>query len=218
MSIPPPGQRKGRWRTRLFLLLFSILFLLLLLEGAVRIASALFFPLMLARDNKLGWRHNPNRSKYFTDEDGDRNLVVLNEFGHRGKSHGLPRNEGKHRILVLGDSFTEAVAVAEDQVFTHLVEASDASLEVLNTGVSSWGTVQQYLYLRDEGLRFQPDVVLIMYYANDLTDNCMPYSPGIGPRPHALIDGEAVRIVEDYDEARFLRFLPPVPFRSFLSR
>jgi lysophospholipase L1-like esterase len=218
MSTPPPGQRKGHWRKRLLLLLFSTLFCLLLLEGAVRVASALFFPLMLTRDDKLGWRHNPNRSKYFTNEDGDRNLVVLNEFGHRGKAHGLARAGGKHRILVLGDSFTEAVAVGEDQVFTRLVEASDADLEVLNTGVSSWGTVQQYLYLRDEGLRFHPDLVLVMYYANDLTDNCMPYSPGIGPRPHAVIEGEAVRIVEDYDEVRFLRFLPPVPFRSFLSR
>ena len=218
MSTTPPGKRKGRWRTRLLLLLFSTLFVLLLLEGAVRVASALFFPLMLARDNKLGWRHNPNRSKYFTNEDGERNLVVLDEFGHRGKGHGLARTAGKHRILVLGDSFTEGVAVGEDQVFTRIVEASDPDLEVLNTGVSSWGTVQQYLYLRDEGLRFQPDLVVVMYYSNDLTDNCIPYSPGIGPRPHAVIEGEAVKIVEDYDEARFLRFLPPVPFRSFLSR
>ena len=202
----------------MLLLLFSTLFCLLLLEVAVRLASALFFPLMLARDDKLGWRHNPNRSKYFTNEDGERNLVVLNEYGHRGKAYGLRRTGGKYRILVLGDSFTEAVAVGEDQVFTRIVEASAPDLEVLNAGVSSWGTVQQHLYLRDEGLRFQPDLVLVMYYSNDLTDNCMPYSPGIGPRPHAVVEDGAVKIVEDYDEARFLRFLPPVPFRSFLSR
>jgi len=184
----------------------------------VRLASALFFPLMLARDDKLGWRHTSSRRKYFTNEDGERNLVILNEYGHRGREYGQARTAGKYRVLVLGDSFTEGVAVGEDQVFTRLLEASDPDLEVMNAGVSAWGTVQQYLYLRDEGIGFQPNRVLVMYYTNDLTDNCIPYSPGIGPRPHALIKDGSVEIVEDFDDARFVRFLPPVPFRSFLSR
>jgi lysophospholipase L1-like esterase len=218
MNTPPPIKRKDRWQRRLLLVLLSTLLGLLLLEGAVRVGSALFYPLMLARDARLGWRHGTNRSKYFTNEHGERNLVVLNEFGHRGRAHGVARTPGKYRVLVLGDSFTEGVAAGEEEVFTHLLEASGRNLEVLNTGVSSWGTVQEYLYLREHGLRFQPDLVLLMYYANDRTDNCIPYSPGIGPRPHAFIREGAVEIAEDYDDSRFVRFLPPVPFRSFLSR
>ncbi len=206
-----------RWSRRLGLLAGGSLLALLLLEGGLRLYSAWFFPRLMTTEARLGWRHSADRRKVFTNEDGERNLVVLNEHGHRGRPPG-ERREGRFRVLVLGDSFTEAVQVSETQVFTALLERADPSLELLNAGVGAWGTVQQLLYLRDHGLAFEPDLVLVMAYENDLVDSSLSYSPGIGPRPWArLVDGE-VQVVEQVDEREFLRFVAPVPFRSFLSR
>ena len=99
-----------------------------------------------------------------------------------------------------------------------LLEGSARDLEVINAGVGAYGTVQEYLYLREEGLRFDPDLVLLMFYANDLVDNCIACYPGIGPRPHATIEGGRIHIVEDFEDDAYLEFCMPAPFRSLLLR
>ena len=44
--------------------------------------------------------------------------------------------------------------------------------EIINTGVVGWGNDQEYLFLIDEGLRYEPDIVLLAFYTgNDMTDN-----------------------------------------------
>ena len=43
--------------------------------------------------------------------------------------------------------------------------------EVINTSVSGYGTDQQYLYLKERGIAYRPDVVLLLFYANDFANN-----------------------------------------------
>lgn len=197
--------------------LISSLLMLVALEAATRAYSALQFPMMRIPDDRLGWRHAADREKYFTNDHGQRNLVVQNSNGHRGTYFSKDRTPGTFRILVLGDSFTEAVQVSEAELFTTRLEASSDGWEVLNAGVGSYGTVQQYLYLVSEGLQFNPDLVLLMFYHNDLFENCLPYSPGIGPRPYARVDeGGAIRIVPELDYDSYAKFALQVPFWSGL--
>src|SRR5438876_2969796 len=85
----------------------------LLLEGSVRVYAELRFPKMMVLDDGLGWRHATNVKKVFKNEFGDRNLVLLDEFGNRGTGHAKKKKPGQYRILALGDSFTEGVQVAE---------------------------------------------------------------------------------------------------------
>ena len=139
------------------ILVVTALVMLLLLEGATRAYSAIAFPMMRVPDAALGWRHAADREKAFVNEHGESNLTVQNANGHRGTYYSSTRTPGKFRVLVLGDSFTEGSQVAEDQLFTAHLEAARSDWEVLNTGVGSYGTVQQYLYLVSEGLDFRPD-------------------------------------------------------------
>jgi hypothetical protein len=80
-------------------------------------------------------------------------------------------------VLVLGDSFTEAAQVAEQEsVVGRLETALNARgadrYEVLNAGVGGWGTGQQLVYLREEGYRYEPEIVVVMLYlGNDVFDN-----------------------------------------------
>jgi SGNH hydrolase-like domain, acetyltransferase AlgX len=77
--------------------------------------------------------------------------------------------------------------------------------------------VQQYLYLAKEGLRFRPNLVLLMFYGNDLTDNLLSYYPGFGPRPYATITDDKIRIIESLDASEYKKFILPIPFCMWLN-
>ncbi|MGI9305288.1 MAG: SGNH/GDSL hydrolase family protein [Gammaproteobacteria bacterium] len=191
---------------------------LLLLEGAVRVYSALYFPKMMVLDDTLGWRHASGREKTFINEYGESVLVRQNSYGFRGPERPRRSSSGSFRVLVLGDSFTEGVQVSEEQLFTAILETRMENTEVLNAGVGGYGTVQQYLLLETEGTSFEPDVVLLMFYENDLSDNCLSHSPGFGPRPYAQSAAGGIEIVRELVAERFQRFILPVPFALTLNK
>jgi lysophospholipase L1-like esterase len=199
------------------MVLASVVICLSLLEVALRVYSVLIFPKMMVLDDKLGWRHAANVSRTFVNELGEEALVTHNVYGHRGNVHSLENNSGSFRILVLGDSFTEGVQVGEEELFTAHLERSDSRLEVLNAGVGGYGTVQEYLYLASEGLKFNPNLVVLMFYENDMTDNGLSYYPGFGPRPYARMDSDKFQLIETLDSAAYEKFTLPLPFRMALN-
>ena len=103
--------------------------------------------------------------------------ITINALGLRGPERGFEKPAGTQRIMLLGDSFTEAAQVAErESTVSRLESALNARgtgrYEVLNAGVGGWGTGQQLVYLREEGYRHQPDLVVVMLYlGNDIFDN-----------------------------------------------
>lgn len=200
------------------LVVASVLVTLVFAEIAVQVYSYFFYPKMMQFDETLGWSHKPSAKKIFVNEDGDHALVIQNRYGQRGREYPFARNGKKTRILVIGDSFTEGVQVGESQLFTHLMEKNNKKLEVLNAGVGAYSTVQEYLYLKNTGLKFKPDIVLYMFYNNDLFENCLSYSPAMGPRPYAVVEGNSTRVVEALNDADYLRFALPAPFAMTLQK
>jgi lysophospholipase L1-like esterase len=173
---------------------------------------------MMQFDPVLGWKRTPNASKRVANELGEIADIRHNEYGHRGPSYPLAREQGKQRILVLGDSFTDGAQVGEDDLFTALLERLNPGWQVLNAGVIGYGTVQQLLYLQTAGLKHQPDLVLLMVFENDLTDNCSPAYPGMGPRPYARLSGTSIEILNDPEGLEFRKYALPVPFLNALNR
>lgn len=195
----------------------SFLSCLVLLELVLRLYSLFFFPKMMVLDDKLGWRHAANVSRVFVNEHGDNALVIQNAHGRRGPFRDLTHRERKFRVLVLGDSFTEGVQVGEQDLFTAQLERNLPDVEFINAGVGGYGTIQEYLFLASEGLKYSPDLVLLMFFENDLSDNCLPYYPGFGPRPYATVSSGGVRIIEELDSSEFRKFLLPAPFQLTLN-
>ncbi len=201
---------------KLLLILIALLLSAILLEGVARLYAALFFPKMIEFDDTLGWKHSRNVRKMFVNEDGEKNLVVFNAYGHRGGAHGVARRDRKFRILVLGDSITEGSQVDEQSVFSACLERADPRLEVINAGVAGYGTVQEYLYLTSEGINFTPDLVLLMFFENDLYDNLLTYFPSIGPRPYARLTQRGVQLVTKLNLTDYSEFILPAPFQMRL--
>lgn len=103
--------------------------------------------------------------------------VTFNSAGMRDREHALSKPAGVFRILLLGDSFMEALQVPFEESFPFLLEQELArrtgrDIEVVNAGVSGWGTDDELRYLTKYGLQYQPDLVVVaMTIHNDISDN-----------------------------------------------
>ncbi len=58
-----------------------------------------------------------------------------------------------------------------DETFSARLAELEPGLEVINGGVIGYGTSQELLLLRDEALAFAPDVVLVVFFWNDVANS-----------------------------------------------
>jgi hypothetical protein len=103
--------------------------------------------------------------EFHTNSQGFRNYV---DFEYE-------KPQGRLRVLSLGDSHTQGYEVRQDYTFSSVLERylskQGIDAEVMNTGVSGFGTAEQLILLENEGIRYQPDVVVLAFFANDVEDN-----------------------------------------------
>jgi hypothetical protein len=102
----------------------------------------------------------------------------FNAQGFRDRERSVARPPGGYRILVLGDSFVEALQVPLDEAFPAVLEdrlrrrPGGNRTEVLAMGQSGFGTASELMRYLDFGAAYDPDVVLLAFYAgNDVRDN-----------------------------------------------
>jgi GDSL-like Lipase/Acylhydrolase family len=117
--------------------------------------------------------HVPNRTAVYRQYDVEAE-VSINALGFRGGEFAIPKPPGMFRILAIGDSFTEAMQVAErDSYVARIHEAlSRHRVEVLNLGVSGYGTSDELALLRAYGPRLEPDLAILFFAVqNDVRNN-----------------------------------------------
>ena len=120
-----------------------------------------------------GWTLLPGRSAYQRSMDYAV-WVGINQHGLRDRPHDYEPEEGVFRVLVLGDSFMEAYQVLLEESLPYRLQEqlADRRVEVVNLGIGGYGTAQEILYLQEEGLRYQPDLVLLAFFTgNDIQNN-----------------------------------------------
>jgi hypothetical protein len=102
----------------------------------------------------------------------DGKILNSNSRGLRGPTeYKYERTPGKHRVVVLGDSFTFGAEVSDDETYSHYLASSLPNTEVLNLGVSGYGHDQMLLYLKEEGVKYHPDVILLGFTYLDIYRN-----------------------------------------------
>lgn len=72
-------------------------------------------------------------------------------------------------------------------------------------GTVGYSTDQEYLFYREEGSRYSPQVVLLLFYYNDIVYNARE-SVGRAPKPLLTFEGGAIRV-----KNRPLQEPPPAP-------
>jgi len=98
--------------------------------------------------------------------------VRINSAGLRDREIPHAKPAGTRRVLVLGDSFTFGYGVELDQSFVKVAQRMlGPGWEAINGGAPTWGTGDDLDFLRAEGLRYEPDLVVVGFFRNDLADN-----------------------------------------------
>lgn len=101
-------------------------------------------------------------------------VAARNLFGFRTVHQTVSRAPGVLRLLALGDSFTWGDKIAStDSIWPSLLEAEltrsvpESPTEVINVSRRGWSMADEVRMLDRIGWQFQPDRLLVQFYAND---------------------------------------------------
>ncbi len=153
-------------------ILISLACGLLALEGGLRLLGRGPQETINRFDPITGWSKIPGASSRRSTSEFDVRYEI-NALGLR-ESHTLSyaKPAGTYRVLCLGDSFTLGYTVDERDLFVDQLRRSWLSegraVDVINAGTEGWSTDQEVAWYLSEGVKYQPDLVLIFPYENDL--------------------------------------------------
>ena len=103
--------------------------------------------------------------------------IRTNSLGLRSPEVTLAKPPDTFRILVLGDSVTFGWSLRGEDTYASQLASLLATLrpnqrvEVINAGVSGYGTWQELRWLQETGLALDPDVIIVQTHLNDAADN-----------------------------------------------
>jgi len=156
----------------LLALLVSLLLAAAVLEGGLRLLGLGPAVTLGQFDPELGWVKTPNVSVHRHTSEFDVHFEI-NALGLRDDPMTSPaKPAGTLRVLMLGDSFVQGFTVERRDLFVDVLErwwqAEGRAVDVINAGTEGYSTDQEALWLAGRGRAFQPDVVLLFPYENDL--------------------------------------------------
>ncbi|MFC1804327.1 SGNH/GDSL hydrolase family protein [Candidatus Omnitrophota bacterium] len=127
-----------------------------------------------------GWVERPiyQRSanpylRYELVPDTELGVVSVNSDGFRGQEYRIEKPAGTFRIIMLGDSETLSLKLKEKDSLAGQLEAlldqqpGAWDYQVLNFGVEGYNTFQELEQLKDKGLKYSPDLLILNYVFND---------------------------------------------------
>ncbi len=165
-----------RYLLRFLGALLAVLIGVCLAEVGLRTAG-IGMPNLYAPDEYCGSRLRPSTSGVWIFE--GHGVISINSSGFRGPETSKTKAKNIFRIAVLGDSFIEALQVDEADSFCNQLQEilnqtapANRKYEVINCGVSGYGTAQELLMLQNHVLPLGPDAVLLAIYpGNDIRNN-----------------------------------------------
>jgi hypothetical protein len=161
----------------------SLAISLLLAELVLR-AIGFSYPVWWTYDDITG-------SKLFAGAEGWQRVegeafIRINRDGLRDREHSRTKPPNTVRLAILGDSMTEALNVPLESAFWSVLERElksckafgNRDVEIVNFGVSGYGTAQQLLTFRHRVAAYSPDVTVLAFYAgNDVRNNSKELEP-----------------------------------------
>jgi hypothetical protein len=171
-----PGRVK-RLFVKLTLIVLGVLVGSVIAEIALRV-SGYSYPEFYTLDHARGYALRPGMEGWYRKE-GEA-FVRINSDGLRDREHSLTKAGDTIRIALVGDSYPEAFSVSLEDAFWAVMERKlhecgafpGKNIEVINFGVSGYGTAQQLLTLREHVWKYSPDIVMLAFTtSNDIVDN-----------------------------------------------
>ncbi len=126
----------------------------------------------LASNNEFEWLGDRLHPEYHTRQ-------RTNSLGLMGSEARFKKKRSVYRILLLGDSFSEALQVHEEEKYCRQLEAllntknpnPRQRFEVLNAGTRGYSPIVYYLSFKKKLSAFRPDLVIVQLFANDIFED-----------------------------------------------
>jgi lysophospholipase L1-like esterase len=164
----------------LLLLSASLLVALVIGEAGLRLVRPQVFPTIpagLFTDRDDGFRSLTPGFTGTISRAEFRAPVNISTFGVRGSAPGS-RTDRTFRVLSLGDSQTFGFGVLDHEAYPVQLHGllagrlQDRDVEVINAGVPGYGTVDELIWLREQGPDLQPDLISVQFLSvNDFKIN-----------------------------------------------
>jgi hypothetical protein len=200
------------WKLRLVSLVLALVAAILISEIGLRVAGV-SSPNFIMPDQYRGFSLRPGAEGWWRKE-GEA-YIRINSDGLRDRERAKEKPANTFRIAVLGDSMMEGLQVPLEQTACAIMEQrlqqcgilADQKVEVINFGVSSYGTAQELLTLRHKVWDYSPDLVLLAFTtSNDLKDSSRALAQDPDLRAYFLYqDGQLVPDMSFLQAARFQR-------------
>jgi lysophospholipase L1-like esterase len=172
-----PNAAGMRWAKNIYTLCASTIAIFILIELGLRILNPWgieFFHIMpyhmqgMVDNEQLGYVH-PKSVSYKLGS----NRVELNSHGLRDDEISFLKQRDEKRILMLGDSVAFGWGIDQGETVSDRVEAilkeeTGINWQVINAGVNGYNSKQEAAYFRKEGLRYSPDIIILIFVNNDV--------------------------------------------------
>jgi len=139
---------------------------LLLILGELIVRTLITSPASAVSDHELGWMWKPHSTIFHTKEGWAVN--TLNSMGFNDNEISL--GQSKQRILVLGDSYTEALQVPQSKNFTSIVENNAQCIDVFNGGRSGLSPIEYPVIAERLQDRLSPNMIVVVITPGDVSD------------------------------------------------
>jgi len=195
-----------KWLVNLCILLGSTLLGLGLVDVYLHM-NGFSYPSLYVVDETTGHVLRPGAEGWFREE-GEA-FIRINTDGWRDRPHSKQKPAGTMRIAILGDSYAEALQVPQESTFWSVLERElnackafgDVGIEVINFGVSGYGTAQELLVLQNRVWQYLPDVVVLAFTTgNDLRDNSKVLSGSL-PRPYFVLENGSLILDNSFTQS-----------------
>ncbi len=122
-------------------------------------------------DSDLGWKLRPQSEDLWMGA-----KVKINGKGLRGPELSYSKPADSFRILYLGDSVTFGFLIeGYERTYPYLAEGilenrQTRDVQTVNGAVGGYSPWQYFLYLSNEGVKYDPDLVVVSFVLNDVPD------------------------------------------------
>ena len=174
----PNSSKLSEIWLKIAIAILSPLFLIGLLEGAAylweRKQANSLYAWELVASRRMVWEKHPTPGAGYTlmkpgsHYEWQGISVDINAHGLRGSETPYAKPPNTFRILNLGDSVAMGWGIREEDTYGRQLEKllntggdADRHYEVINVGVPGWNLENELAYLQAEGLKYEPDLILL---------------------------------------------------------
>jgi len=154
-------------------------------------------------DTLTGGGFYPNSTNFYRNTRGDFVKRKINRWGYYDKDYAKEKKKDFIRIGFFGDSYTQAIQVPLEETFHYLIQdrLKKNKIETLSFGVSGYSTYQSYLTYNKWVDFFDLDVIVYVFFGNDLGDQIKvirktPY------RPYPYLENNKLKVDNSFKELR----------------